>query len=331
MTSELKATPGRKSPDEPDRGDKSALAEMFRRLVSLAAEIFPGQSTRLALETRLGLPGTRISKDVRYLEDLGIEVTRSGHKYVIARNEFPVLVSREESEALLLAHQVLLKAGLPEEEKLRSLLDRIPTAIRTAAGEDSEGLGAIDFPPALIDSRPFVDRIDRLRRAIRSGHMFTITYESQRARRGGESSRLRKIDRAELVFIGTIYLNGWEVMGDGEFQARTFRLDRITDIKPLASVISKPSPPKFEYVYRLSAAMAEMASRPPGATTIRLPDGRLEIRTTAKTELLARMNVLRYGADAEVVEPESLRLAVAEALRKGAALYDRPDPLASGE
>ncbi len=240
---------------------------------------------------------------------------------MVSANDFPVLVGCEEAEALLLAHQILLKSGLPEEQHLRAVIDRIPRAIRASVGDGAEGPGGIEFPPAVVDSHPFAQKIDQLRKAIRSGRMFGIGYESQRARRGGEGSSWRRIDRAELIFIGTIYLNAWEVLDDGVYQARVFRLDRIADIELLASPVSKPGPPEFEYVYRLSAAMAAMASRPPGAVTTTLDDGRVEVRARAKTDLLAQMHVLRYGAQAEVVAPESLRQAVAEAFSKGADLY----------
>ncbi len=320
--SDLKAAPGRQPRDEQDRGDKSAFAEMFRRLVSLAAEIFPGQSTRLALETRMGFSGTRISKDVRYLEDIGISVSRAGHRYVVAQNTFPILVGCDEAQALLLAHHVLLRSALPEETHLRALIDRIPAVIRVAVGEQDDGPGGIEFPPALVDSRPFVDQIVRLRKAIRSGRMFEIRYESQRAQHGGEGASSRRIDRAELIFVGTLYLNAWEVLTDGNFQARSFRVDRIKTIEALATPVSKPAPPEFEYVYRLSAAMAAMASIPPGAERLLLDDGRVEVHARAKTDLLARMHVLRYGADAEVIAPESLRRSVAKTLGEAAALYD---------
>ncbi len=318
--------PSRTAPTrEQDRGDKSAFAEMFRRLMSLAAEIFPGRSTRLALETQLGLSGSRISKDVRSLEDLGISVSRAGHRYVVADNEFPVMVSSDEAEALLLAHQVLLKSGLPEEQQLLSVIHRIPEAIRAAVGASEAGVGEIDFPPASVDTHPFVEQMAGLRKAIRSGRMFRITYESQRARRGREGSRVRRIDRAELIFVGTVYLNAWEVLPDGSYQPRVFRLDRIMTVEPLATPVSKVYPPMFEYVYRLSATMAGMVSRPPGAVVTPLDDGRVEVRARAKTDLLAQMHVLRYGADAEVLAPESLRLAVAEVFQRGAGLYGTPE------
>ena len=318
-------------PGEQDRGDKSAFAEMFRRLMSLAAEIFPGNSTRLALETRLGLSGSRISKDVRNLEDLGIAVSRAGHRYVVSENDFPVLVSGEEAEALLLAHQVLLKSGLPEEKHLRAVVDRIPAAIRAAFGDEDADHGGLEFPPASVDSHPFVEQLGQLRKAIRSGRMFKISYESRRSQLDGEGAATRRIDRAELIFVGTVYLNAWEVLPDGDYQSLTFRLDRISDIEPLATPVSKRSPPEFEYVYRLSASMGELATRPPGAVATVQDDGRVEIRAKAKTDLLAKMHVLRYGADAEVIAPGSLRRSVAEALHKGAALYDRPGQTAGGE
>lgn len=320
----MKTTPESPRPtsvDDEERGDKGAFGNVFGRLVALATEILPGQRTRQDLETRMGLPATRISKDVRSLAELGISIGRSGHRYVVEANRFPVLVGVEETRALELAHHVLVRAGLPEADQLRQILDRVPEVVRAHSSEGLAEAGGIEFPPASIESHAFAREIDELRKIIRSGRMLRISYLSRRAAREAEGPSMRLLDRAELIFQGTVYLNAWEVREDGSFQGRTFRVDRIGRIEPLATPVSKPAPPVFEYVYRLSATMAEMATCPPGSAVRRLDDGSLEIRAAAKTDLLARMHVLRYGPDAEVIEPLSLREAVADALAQGAARY----------
>lgn len=313
--------------NELERGDRSSFADMFRRLTALAAEILPGLSGRQDLEMRLNLPANRISKDVKNLEDIGISVSQAGRKYIVDENHFPVLVGCEETQALTLALQVLAQAALPEEKHLRTMLERVPENVRNEVHGWSGEQGGIEFPRALADSRPFVEQIDQIRRAIRNGRMLRFKYESHRARRDGEGLQTRRVDRAELIFLGTLYLNAWDVSANGDLQHRFFRLDKMIDVEALDTPVSRQNPPEFEYVYLLSQEMAEMVSISAEAKTTELPDGRLEVRAKAKTSLQAKMHVMRYGAAAEVVSPQSLRDEVAKTYRNGARLYDSQAPI----
>lgn len=62
-----------------------------------------------------------------------------------------------------------------------------------------------------------------------------------------------------------------------------------------------------------------------------LPDGSYELRIPYRDSRELVMDILRHGADVEVLEPESLRREVAEQHRRAAAIYKDSLPRGAGE
>ena len=239
----------------------------------------------------------------------------------------PLRLNSSEASVLLVALRAL--AGIPGVVDPAAALSAI-AKIEAAAGTVSDE----DNPSALDEPAPVEDEAaDAVRAALRDSRAVRIDYYS--ASRDTLSSRV--VDPIRVVLVGDrSYLEAWCREAEG---VRLFRFDRIVEATALEEPAAPPrpaldAPPNtalFEADPSLPSATLRVAPRAawmleyfPMRILTELPDGHCEAAMTyAAEEWMARL-ILGFGADVEVLAPESLarrvRDSAAEALDAYAAL-----------
>ena len=239
----------------------------------------------------------------------------------------PLRLNSSEASVLLVALRAL--AGIPGVVDPAAALSAI-AKIEAAAGTVSDE----DNPSALDEPAPVEDEAAAaVRAALRDSRAVRIDYYS--ASRDTLSSRV--VDPIRVVLVGDrSYLEAWCREAEG---VRLFRFDRIVEATALEEPAAPPrpaldTPPNtalFEADPSLPSATLRVAPRAawmleyfPMRIMTELPDGHCEAAMTyAAEEWMARL-ILGFGADVEVLAPESLarrvRDSAAEALDAYAAL-----------
>jgi len=246
-----------------------------------------------------------------------------------------IWISPEELQALLTARQVLgnVQPGLLEGE-LASLQGRISSLLKKKGVETEEGESRIHIQA--VAGRPVPGHLfqDVLGALIKRQRLH-IQYHG---RRRDETSE-REISPQRLTqYRNSWYLDAWCHAAVG---LRSFALERIRE-QALLDTPAKEVPPAelsahFDHSYgifsgpakhraelRFSAEMSRWVADEQwhpdqqgsldseGAWTLKLP-------FSDPRELV--MDILRYGSEVEVLAPEFLREAVAEAARETAGIY----------
>lgn len=243
----------------------------------------------------------------------------------------PMALTRVELHALELGLAALHHESPPDERRavLRAR-DRLRRALATMPGEDI-ATARHDRYLALGDESDDERRIRReLQRCIRDRTLATITYRSARAPEDSE----RRVEPLAVIWSrGAWYLVAWCERQEG---LRVFRLDRITRATAEAERFAARGGLALDEVLRdgkvLSGGGDEVMRvrySPRVARWIaereRLPvaaDGSVEAEYPLLDVEWGVRQVLRYGPDAEVLSPASLREAVVARLREIAGPAD---------
>ena len=155
----------------------------------------------------------------------------------------------------------------------------------------------------------------------------------------GQLPRITRADGSPIrvLLVGDqSYLEAWSREAEG---VRLFRFDRILDAEVLDEPAAPPRPavdaPPHTALFdadpslpsatlRISPAAAWMLEYFPMRVVAELPDGRCEVQMTYAAEDWMARQLLGFGADVEVLAPESLagrvRRAASEALAAYAAM-----------
>ncbi|MFC8043645.1 helix-turn-helix transcriptional regulator [Nocardia sp. NPDC057353] len=246
-----------------------------------------------------------------------------------ARTDLTGLTAGEARALFLLAGPAA--GAVPEgRSALRKLVRALPRTFRgeaeAAAGSvvlDPAGWGAhaTAAPPLVAAVQDAVIRRDRLR----------LEYQ----RRGERSSRL--VDPLSLVNKDGI----WYLIAGTDRGRRTFRLDRVTAAEPTGETFERPA--DFDPAAAWREVVGAMERRRAAESAVVLiathllpvledqqgrhctvlgtaDDGRTRVRITAPTSRMIAQQLAGWGAELEVVEPESVR---AELARIGAELLAR--------
>lgn len=250
--------------------------------------------------------------------------------------ELPGLwISPDELQALLTARHVLgnVQPGLLEDE-LEGVQQRINQLL------DAQGLN-FSAQPGRINirhdaGRPVpADLFEDVLQALFKRQRLAITYHGRRR----DDVSKREVSPQRLTsYRDRWYLEAWCHDSEG---LRSFALERIRDIRRLEGEGTElpeheiarhfdqafgifSGPAEHEAVLRFSAEAARWA-----ADEVWHPDQRSEWRKDGRFELTLPfgrsrelvMEILRYGADVEVVAPDFLRQAVAEQLEAALGYY----------
>lgn len=334
---------------------KTARLYKIEQLIRLRGSVSFAQ-LREALEVS---PAT-LKRDLEYLRDqLGapIEYDRDSNGYRFAaaaagtgtgstarpapRHELPGLwFSERELYSLLMAHQLL--AGLDADgtlsRHLQPLLERIHELLGPGGDSDAKALmKRVRIVSALRRPVP-PECFERMREALLRRRRLQMRYLTRA--RGSVSER--EVSPQRLVhYRNTWYLDAWCHRRE---QLLRFALDavqeaRVLDVRAkdvaLRQVqaemdtgygIFAGGTPR-EALLRFSPQVAPWISREewhPGQQGRLLADGSWELRLPYVDETELVMDLLRQGAQVQVLAPASLRSAVRQRLAAALAAYDAP-------
>jgi predicted DNA-binding transcriptional regulator YafY len=173
--------------------------------------------------------------------------------------------------------------------------------------------------------------LDSVIRATLTRRRLSIVYQSRS--RLAESER--EISPGRLIYYRTNwYLDAWCHSAGA---VRRFAVDAIRSVRILETPAQElpPEPeltgygifsgaPVNQAVLRFNATIAPWVVSSvwhPDQELERLPDGGAILRVPYSHEKELLMDILRHGADVEVLAPESLRCSIAETLVSAASLY----------
>jgi proteasome accessory factor C len=234
----------------------------------------------------------------------------------------PLRLTSPEAFAVLAAGRAA--SGLPGTDA-DGPLARALAKVAAAIGEDPAQLDDVDVdlaaPPEVEVLRAHVADADRLR----------IRYWS--ASSDTESERTI-VPRRLVADRGHWYVIAWD---DGAADHRTFRIDRIREIRPTGERDPDagrgrpmPEPGRFfvdadveRVVLRLAPSAGWVVDTYPVDEVRELDDGRLEVRLPVTGRRWLERLLLRLGGDGEVVEPASWCEVGREAAARLLERYER--------
>jgi proteasome accessory factor C len=242
----------------------------------------------------------------------------------------PLRLAADEATALLVAARaVATLPGLREGDRLALL--RATAKLEAAAGEAA---GASSRLSVTFESEGgvFAD-VDR---AISERRRLWLRYYSP----ARDELTEREVDPIRLFAVGHTYLEGWCHLSEAR---RTFRLDRVAEIKlldepaappeieprDLSEGLVQPSADDPEVVVEVGPGGRWVAEYYPHDSAEELPDGglRITLRTPAPASL--RRLALRLGGEGRIVSPSDLADSARQAARDALAAYDTPDAFAA--
>ena len=232
----------------------------------------------------------------------------------------PLRLTSSEATALLVALRALADIpGVVDPAAARSAIAKIEAAAGAAAG----GVAA-ERPPAETAAAAAV------REAVRDGRAVSIEYYS--ASRDALATRV--VDPIRVVLVGDhSYLEAWCREAEA---VRLFRFDRITEAEVLGEPSAPPTPVAAEPPHtalfdadpalpsatlRISPRAAWMLEYFPMRVIAELPDGVCEVAMTYAAEDWMARQLLGFGADVEVLAPDSLAQRVRQAATEALAAY----------
>lgn len=315
-----------------------------------------------ALQDELEVSRATLKRDLEYLRSrLGapIEYDREANGYRLdgeagdaarsQRHELPGLwFGESELYSLLMAHQLL--AGLDEDGLLARHLQPLLARIHQLLGSDdgsAEGLALMQRVRVVNAlKRPVASRFfQRVAEALLKRRRLHMRYLTRTRSESGE----REVSPQRLVhYRSTWYLDAWCHRAEG---LRRFALDAIEEASvlqqkardvPLAQVAHAMDAGYGIYAGARRAGAESVAAR--RWATLRfnataaqwvgrehwhaeqqgrwLDDGSYELRLPYMEETELVMDILRQGADVQVLEPATLRRAVQARLAAAMAMYE---------
>ncbi|WP_339804152.1 WYL domain-containing protein [uncultured Marinobacter sp.] len=283
-----------------------------------------------------------VTRDFEFLRDsLGapLEYCREGNGHRYAKDlpvfELPGFWMNPAELYALLACEQLLESVHPGliTNRLAPLKDRIRRLLGET-GHDAERISErIQIQP--LQTRTTAHQIfDPVAEAMLTGRQLTFHYSA----RSGPGNKYRRVHPQRLLH----YRSNWYLLAKcTDSQAlRLFSLDRITH--PQADTLAAESLDTSELDDFSSSSFGIFGGTPKGTAKLRFSDHaaqwvaeetwhpdqvgqwqtdgyHLAVPYSDERELI--MEVLRYGADVEVLGPEELRQDVAARIRKMASIY----------
>ncbi|GAA0927142.1 MULTISPECIES: helix-turn-helix transcriptional regulator [Streptomyces violaceusniger group] len=237
----------------------------------------------------------------------------------------PLRLAADEATALLVAARaVATLPGLREGD--RDALLRATAKLEAAAGEAA---GASSRLSVIFESEGgvFAD-VDR---AISERRRLWLRYYSP----ARDEVTEREVDPIRLFAVGRTYMEAWCRLSEAR---RTFRLDRVVEIKLLDDA-SDPPPIELRDLSELSSALVQTGAEDPEVvvevgpggrwvaeyyphdSADELPDGGLRITLRAPDPGSLRRLALRLGRDGRIVSPQGLADSARDAARQALAAY----------
>ena len=237
----------------------------------------------------------------------------------------PLRIAADEATALLVAARaVSTLPGLREGD--RQALLRATAKVEAASGE-AAGASARLSVTFESEGGVFAD-VDR---AISERRRLWIRYYSP----SRDELTEREIDPIRLVSVGHTYVEAWCRRSEAR---RTFRLDRVAEIKildeasappevelrDLSEGLVQPAAEDPEVVVEVGPGGRWVAEYYPHDSAEELPDGGLRITLRAPDPGSLRRLALRLGREGRIVSPTEVADSARQAAREALAAYDGP-------
>ncbi|QQM44501.1 helix-turn-helix transcriptional regulator [Streptomyces liliifuscus] len=237
----------------------------------------------------------------------------------------PLRIAADEATALLVAARaVSTLPGLREGD--RQALLRATAKVEAASGE-AAGASARLSVTFESEGGVFAD-VDR---AISERRRLWIRYYSP----SRDELTEREIDPIRLVSVGHTYVEAWCRRSEAR---RTFRLDRVAEIKildeasappevelrDLSEGLVQPAAEDPEVVVEVGPGGRWVAEYYPHDSAEELPDGGLRITLRAPDPASLRRLALRLGREGRIVSPAEVADSARQAAREALAAYDGP-------
>jgi predicted DNA-binding transcriptional regulator YafY len=294
------------------------------KLLSLlqARRDWPGDE----LARRLEVSGRTIRRDVGRLRDLGYPIEAStgpagGYRLHAGTAMPPLLLDDDEAVAIAVGLRTAAGASVTgiEETSVRALV-KLEQVLPSRLRRRVQALGAVTVSAPAPEAGPTVDAeaLTAIAGACRDRERLRFDY----ARRDGTESS-RQVEPHSLVHLGRRwYLLAWDCERE---DWRTFRVDRLRDLRPAASrfvprpapaddvaayVASRLSDAPYRYQARITlhAPAADIVARHPylqGQVTA-LDERTCELRTSDDVLDWLAVRIGMLGVDFEVHEPPEL-------------------------
>lgn len=309
-----------------------------------------GRMTAAELAAELEVSVRTVYRDIEALSASGVPVyadrgRAGGYQLVDGYRTRLTGLTEEEAQSLSLAGLPIAAAELGLGTVLAAaqlkLYAALPADLRDRAGTVAQRFH-LDVPGwhRGIESPP---RLGELAESVWQSQRITVRY-----RRWGNEVVRRTLEPLGLVLkAGNWYLAARAAAGRAP-GVRTYRVSRIADLTVLDERFDRPADfdlteywrewsAEFEQrlypriaVVRMSAMARDLVPFYCGAVGVRAvhaagrapdEDGWLRVELPVESTIAAVGQLLRFGAEIEVLEPEDLRAQVADALRRSAALY----------
>jgi predicted DNA-binding transcriptional regulator YafY len=281
------------------------------------------------IAARLEVDQRTVRRYAQQLVDMGIPVEGARGRYggYCLRPGYklpPLMLTDDEAVAVVLGLLAGARLGLPgpalaRETALAKIQRVLPAALRDRVAAVADALDV--SPGRKHDLPPDTEVLLALAKAARDHHEATITYRSWR----GESTE-RDLDTYGLVW----HAGKWYAVGHDHRRGalRTFRLDRISEVRPRGTAFVPPEnfdavaylhrslatvPYAHEVEVVLDTTLDEAAARiPPSVATLTEADGAVVMVAHAeRLDGMARM-LAGLGWPFEIRRPDALRAAVAD-------------------
>ena len=320
--------------------------DRYERILSLhrilKAARYPVTLKRLMDE--LGCSRATLYRDIAFLRDgLGAPIEGEGegsfryHEKEAEKFELPGLwLNSDELHALLAAHQLLDRTGPGVlSTAVAPLKARIESLLAEQAGGKRWPVERVRVIASGVRKRDEAS-FRQVATAVLERRQLSFDYLA----RSTNQPTHRSVSPQRL----THYRDNWylDAFDHDRDALRSFSVDRITAAKVLDGVARDV--PEAELDQHLASSYGIFSGTPKGTATIVfsakaarwvadehwhskqegrfLPDGRYELRLPYSNAKELLMDVLRYGADAQVTEPASLRAQARTMLQLALSAYD---------
>lgn len=266
----------------------------------------------------------KLTRTIRRLRDCGFEIRSAPNRpYELVESSFPVILTREQRQALALAAYFLSDMGFSTQASQITRIGKLTEA-------DLPADVKVNFSPPVDYSEDRLEETVRtLQQRFRQQCRYTIRYRSSR---GNEQNW--DCDRSELrLHNGVLYLFAFipdfsprliEKRPNVE-QNFAFRVDRILSVRAAsATPWSVFHFPTLEICYRMGGALGTYQPRRANERELRRDGDKnwVEIITQEDYLFWFRQRVLQYGASVQILEPEWLAQQITQELEQARAFYE---------
>ena len=317
-----------------------ANSEKLIRIVKLMSLIDRRQGATLQYLIReCGVCARTLYRDIEALAEgeLKIYFDPQTKSYRFTEKVFlqPLTFTLEEATALMQVIQGVGKGNTPLRTSLQQAQEKIMSCLpHERQKKVDEGRKTVDVRLAAHPVEVCRDTFSCVEQAIRDRRQLKVRYYTKTR----EVWTDRVLDPYVIAFRGS----AWYLVAYCHFrsQVMVFRLDRMAESKLMTDTFELPrnfSPDAFFagswFIEQGEPVRVKLHFAPESARWVKeahfhdsqqveeLPGGSLLFEVTVKGTREITRWILGYGADVEVLEPESVRQAVAEAGRKMAEMY----------